>query len=113
MDYPHTNSGSVKIMKAFYECERMMARIPLAHIFLKVLISLLSYIPGTRELVLKVVGNSLKRKRKANPPRAKEDYITYGAVFMYLTLKFQVCLPCEQGGLPHCLDPFLLSTVFR
>lgn len=97
MEYPHTNPGSVKIMKAFYECERMMTRIPLAHIILKVLISLLSYIPGTRELALRVVENSLKLKLKANPPKGKGRL--YNLLVLYLCtspLNFKCTFPVSR-----------------
>lgn len=62
LEYSHTNSGSAKAMKVFYECDRLMKRIPLAYSPLQVLTALLSYLLGTREISLRVAKSPLKQK---------------------------------------------------
>lgn len=75
LEYSHTNSGSAKAMKVFYECDRMMKRIPLAHSPLQVLIALLSYLLGTREISLRVAKSPLKQKQKASPPKSRGRFV--------------------------------------
>lgn len=62
LEHSHTNSGSAKAMRVFYECDRLMKRIPLAHSPLQVLTALLSYLLGTREISLRVAKSPLKQK---------------------------------------------------
>lgn len=72
LEHSHTNSGSAKAMRVFYECDRLMKRIPLAHSPLQVLTALLSYLLGTREISLRVAKSPLKQKQKASPPKSRE-----------------------------------------
>lgn len=114
LEYSHTNSGSAKAMKVFYEGDRMMKRIPLAHAPLKVLTALLSYILGTREISLRVAKSHSSRNRKPVLPRAEEDlYNLWELDLRTSPLNFK-WFSLEVGRvLLTLLSPVLLSTIFK
>lgn len=83
-------------MKAFYECDKTMKRIPLVHSLLKVLTKPLSYILGTRETSLRVAKSPVKLKQKGSAPKGKRRFkkpIGVGSMNFTLIL---------EEGLPGC-----------